>query len=218
MKASTTLEARLSQEKVKEVYDGLARIYDAWGALTEGRARRRGIELSRIQKGESVLDVAVGTGLILADLVKLNPTGLNAGIDISGGMLQKARARLKDSPARVELKQASAFEIPYPAAAFDLVMNGYMFDLMPVEAMPKILTEYRRVLKPGGRLVLVNMTRGVHFYQQFWEGVYKLNPRWLGGCRGVLLSDSLKAAGFRSIQREMISQFGFPSEIISAII
>src|SRR5512142_98507 len=112
MNRPVMVEARLSQDEVQEVYNGLAWIYDVWGALTEGRARARGIALAGVQDGESVLDVATGTGLILAELVQRNPTGFSAGIDISAGMLQKARARLKHAPARVELKQGSAFEIP----------------------------------------------------------------------------------------------------------
>ena len=62
--------------------------------------------------------------------------------------------------SRLELKQGSALEIPYPGGSFDLLFDGYMFDLMPFEAMPKILAEFRRVLKPGGRLVLINMAEG----------------------------------------------------------
>ncbi len=60
------------------------------------------------------------------------------------------------------------------------------------------------------------MTIGVHVYQRFWQTVYRVNPRWLGGCRGVLLTQAVQAAGFSQIQREMVSQFGFPSEIILA--
>ncbi len=210
------VDARLSQEEVKEVYNGLAWIYDVWGALTEGRARRRGIALARVQDGESVLDVATGTGLILAELVKRNPTGFNAGIDISTGMLQKARARLKNNPAHVELKQGSAFAIPYPDATFDLLTNGYMFDLMPVEAMPRILAEYRRVLKPGGRLVLTNMTMGERPGSQVYQWVYQVAPALMGGCRGVKLAGLLPEAGFQVEVREYHQQMLFPSEVLLA--
>ena len=95
-------------------------------------------------------------------------------------------------------------------------MNNYMFDLLPEQDFPVILREFKRVLKAGGRLVLVNMTRPAHFYQRIWETVYQVNPRWLGGCRGVLLLEHLRAAGFQNPTREMVSQFGFPSEIITA--
>ncbi len=60
------------------------------------------------------------------------------------------------------------------------------------------------------------MTKGTHFYEQFWEKLYTINPRWLGGCRGVLLTEALQTAGFRDPRREAMSQLGFPSEIIVA--
>jgi ubiquinone/menaquinone biosynthesis C-methylase UbiE len=95
-------------------------------------------------------------------------------------------------------------------------MNNFMFDLLPEQDFLKILAEFNRVLKPAGRIVLVNMTRSEHWYEQIWERVYRINARWLGGCRGVLLHDSLQAAGFTNIHRETVSQMGFPAEIITA--
>ncbi len=210
------IEARLSQEQVQKVYNGLAWMYDLWGANTEERARRRGIELAAIQDGECILDVATGTGLILADIVKINRTGLNVGMDISPGMLRKASARLKHPQARVELKQASALAIPYPDATFDLITNGYMFDLMPLEAMPRILAEFRRVLKPGGRMVLVNMTTGERKGSQMYQWIYQRFPALMGGCRGVRMAELLPPAGFQVVVREYHQQLGFPSEVILA--
>ena len=99
---------------------------------------------------------------------------------------------------------------------FDLLMNNYMFDLLPEMDFVDILKEFKRVLKPAGRIVLVNMTKGAHFYERFWETIYRINHRWLGGCRGVLLSEAMHQAGFTEIRRETVSQLGFPSEIISA--
>ena len=216
MNPPAKLEARLSQAQVKETYDGIAKIYDIWGALTEKRARRRGIQLANVRDGDAILDVAVGTGLILADIARINRSGLNAGIDISTGMLEKARARLKDSTSRVELKQASAFDIPYPDGTFDLVFNGYMFDLMPVEAMPKILSEFRRVLRRDGRLVMVNMTEGERPGSHIYERIYQRDPAALGGCRGVKMAGMLPQAGFQVLVREYHQQFLFPSEVILA--
>jgi hypothetical protein len=60
------------------------------------------------------------------------------------------------------------------------------------------------------------MTKGEYFYQHFWESIYRINPKWLGGCRGVLLSRAMQSVGFHNIHRETVSQLGFPSEIIAA--
>jgi len=216
MNQTDNIDGRLSQEKVRKLYDGMSRFYDLWGANTEGDARKAGIKLAQIQDGESILDVAVGTGLILSDVVRQNPGGFNAGIDISAGMLEKAQEKLVGITARVELKVCSAFEIPYPDRSFDLLLNGYMFDLMPFEAMPRILAEFRRVLKPEGRLVLINMTLGEQFGSQLYQWIYNLSPAIMGGCRGVRLSWPLENAGFQVISREYHQQLLFPSEVILA--
>ncbi len=211
-----TADGRLSQEHVHKLYDKLSPLYDLWGANTEGRARKRGIELAGIRDGESILDVATGTGLILVETARLNPNGFNAGIDISEGMLQKAREKMQGIPANVELRTSSAFEIPYPEQTFDLITNGYMFDLMPFEVMPKILAEFKRVLKPDGRLVLIDMTVGERFGSQIYQSIYNLSPSIMGGCRGIHMSGPLQVAGFQVVTREYNQQMLFPSEVILA--
>jgi ubiquinone/menaquinone biosynthesis C-methylase UbiE len=211
--------AKLDKPEVVAVYSKMAFFYNVWGSLTESRAREKAILRAGIQDGQAVLEVAVGTGLTFFEILKANPNGENVGIDLTPAMLEKARLQAAKSGAvNYQLTTGDAYALQFPDQHFDLVMNNYMFDLLPEQDFLTVLAEFKRVLKPGGRLVLVNMTRGEHFYQQIWEGVYKLNPRWLGGCRGVLLGTTLKVAGFRNIEREMISQFGFPSEIISATI
>ena len=218
MNQTEIVDGRLSQEEVRNLYNGLSRFYDLWGTNTEGHARRRGIQLAQIQNGETILDVAAGTGSILADVVRQNFKGFNAGIDISAGMLEKARKKLNGTSANVELKVGSAFEIPYPDHTFDLLFNGYMFDLMPFEVMPKILAEFKRVLKPTARLVLMNMTIGERFGSQIYQRLYNISPAIMGGCRGVRMTESLENAGFRVNTREYHQQLLFPSEVILAFI
>src|SRR2546427_12633510 len=66
-------ERTLTKTEVVTVYARAARFYDLWGRLTETRARRRALELARVRDGESVLEVAVGTGLAFADLFPPQP-------------------------------------------------------------------------------------------------------------------------------------------------
>jgi ubiquinone/menaquinone biosynthesis C-methylase UbiE len=209
--------AKLSKPEVIKVYSQNAPVYDIWGILTESKARKRSLALARIRDGELILEVAVGTGLTFHEILKANPHGHNTGIDLTPAILEKARRRAAQSGLNnYDLSHGDAYNLQYPDQQFDLLVNNYMFDLLPEEDFITVLTEFKRVLKPGGRLVLINMTKGIHFYQRFWEAVYHLNPKWLGGCRGVLLSPALKAAGFEHIHRETVSQLGFPSEIIIA--
>jgi ubiquinone/menaquinone biosynthesis C-methylase UbiE len=128
------LDARVPQNEIAGIYDSLSSIYDLWGNLTESRARNRALELAEIKNGQKVLEVAVGTGLAFYEIVKQNPDGTNIGIDISAGMLKKAQKRLNQlSGANYELKQASAFQLEAEEEQFDVLINNYMFDLIPFQ-------------------------------------------------------------------------------------
>ena len=209
--------ARLNKIEVVQVYSRIAWFYDAWGNLAESRARRRALELAGVRNGEAVLEVAVGTGLTFRELLKANPDGQNHGVDLTEAMLAKARDKVRDSGARYDLSVGDAYDLRFAHATFDVLMNNYMFDLLPEPDFERVLTQFRRVLKPNGRLVLVNMTQGERFHQRLYETIYRINPGWMGGCRGVRLSEAIRRVGFRNVTREMISQVGFPSEILTAI-
>jgi ubiquinone/menaquinone biosynthesis C-methylase UbiE len=210
-------EARLTQAEIKTVYDRLSGVYNLWARIAESKARQRALELAEIRDGQSVLEVAVGTGLAFEEIVKRNPHGRNIGLDISEGMLTKAKQRLaKCKQGNYELKPGSAFEIPYPPASFDILLNNYLFDLIPSEEMGRIVKEFWRVLKPGGTLVLANMTLPKSWTHGFYEKVYNFSPKLMGGCRGVQMAEGLARQGFRVEPPEYITQFGFPSEVLRA--
>jgi len=95
-----------------------------------------------------------------------------------------------------------------------------MFDLLPLKDMPVILSQFRRVLKAGGRLVLVNMSKEQPENRTWWGRLYQRLPRsWaaylLGGCRPVLLESLVQDAGFCEVRREFIRGL-LPSEIVTA--
>ncbi len=215
----TIVAAKLDKEDVVDVYSQTAPVYDLWGSLTETKARKKALILANIQNGESILEVAIGTGLTFREIIRANPGGQNIGIDLTPAMLDKARSRVAKSRANnYQISVGDAYDLKFTDHQFDLLMNNYMFDLLPEKDFIPVLKEFKRVLKPHGRIVLVNMTKGEHFYQRFWEAVYRINPRWLGGCRGVFLSQAMQTVGFKNIYRETTSQMGFQSEIISASI
>jgi ubiquinone/menaquinone biosynthesis C-methylase UbiE len=211
------LDARVSQKQIGAVYDRIAPIYDIWGKLTESRARNRAIELAEIKDGQSILEVAVGTGLAFYEIVKRNPNGINTGIDLSKGMLKKAKKRVsRISRANYSLSVGTAFNLRVEDESIDTLVNNYMFDLIPFADMDKILMEFKRVLKKGGRLVLVNMTEGERFGSVLYDFIYNISPKSLGGCRGVKLTKRLQQHEFRVEVREYYQQMLFPSEVILA--
>lgn len=209
--------AAVPQTQIPSLYDRIARVYDFWGWLTERRARTRALELAAVRDGESVLEVAVGTGLAFRELVRSNPRGRTHGIDLSPGMLTRAERKVRAFPGHWCLARGSALALPFPDGGFDLLLNNYMFDLLSMAEMERALAEFHRVLRPGGRLVLVNMTHGESAPTRLFEAAYRLSPRLMGGCRGVRLAPLLERSGFRlSRPREFIAQSFFPSEVLHA--
>ena len=212
-----TLEAAVAQSEIGPLYDKLSGYYDIWAKLTESRAQKRALELARIHDGTRILEVAVGTGLVFQQIVRRNPHGENTGIDLSRGMLLKARHRLsKHNFINYHLVHGSAMALQIQSDSIDLLMNNYMFDLIPYPEMATVLSEFHRVLKPGGRLVLVNMTRGQNSGSNIYDRFSGCFPRLFGGCRGVQMGAILQRHRFRVRTREYIQQCLFPSEVIVA--
>lgn len=210
-------EARLDKSEVPDTYRRIASLYDAWARLTESKARERCLAMAAIQDGESVLEVAVGTGLAFERILEANPSGWNEGVDLTDAMLARAERRAAATgQTNFRLRVGDAYALDFDDASFDVLINNYMFDLLPDKDFPRVLDEFERVLRPGGRLLMVNMTSGERWYNALWPLIYKVNPAMLGGCRGVSLVPYLEATGFARIEREYISQSTFPSEVISA--
>ncbi|MCA9958194.1 MAG: methyltransferase domain-containing protein [Anaerolineales bacterium] len=217
MSDEACLPAQYDKRDIVRHYNNMSTRYDLWGRLTESKARTRCLELAAIQDGEAVLEVAVGTGLAFQEVLRHNPSGRNEGMDLTPQMLAQAQQKAAQvGHNNYTLRLGDAYQLDYPAATFDVLINNYMFDLLPEGDFVMVLREFGRVLRPGGRLVLVNMTRAWLWHQKIWQWAYTQNPRWTGGCRGVNLTSSLQAAGFRLTQRDAISQMTLPSEAILA--
>jgi ubiquinone/menaquinone biosynthesis C-methylase UbiE len=206
-------------ERVLRAYTRLAPFYEAWARLTEAGPRRRVLELAALRDGEAVLEVAIGTGAQLIELARRNPTGRTVGIELSDGMLAEARKKVAAAGVeqqQVELLRADALELPFQDQSFDLVVIAYMLDLLPRDDIPRALSEAGRVLRPGGRIVLSNMTIGERRRHRIWDALYARGVNLTANCRGVLAAPVLEEVGFEDIRREYMSQFGFPTEIVTA--
>ena len=213
---SQVLEAHQRRE-ASDVYTRLAPVYEAWARLTEAKPRRRVLELAGVRDGESILEVATGTGAQLVELARRNPSGETVGVELAPGMVAATRKRLERAGlGRVSVQEASALELPLPEESFDLLVNGYMLDLLPRDDIPRALREFHRVLRPGGRLVLSNMTKGERRRHRVWDALYARGINLTANCRGVLAAPVLEELGFTEIRREYLSQMGFPTEIVAA--
>ncbi|ARA92766.1 hypothetical protein AWN76_006045 [Rhodothermaceae bacterium RA] len=209
--------ARLAPSRIVPTYTWIAPVHDGLAWLVAAKARRLGLNRAAVRDGETVVEVAVGTGLSFRHLLLANPHGWTEGIDLTPAMLRRAERRAaRTGRTNYRLRLGNARALPYPDAYADLLVNSYMFDLLPVADFVPVLREFHRVLKPGGRLIMMNMTVGTRWIHHLWEGLYRLYPPLLGGCRGVAVAPYCEQAGFAHVRRAFVSQWSFPSEVIHA--
>jgi ubiquinone/menaquinone biosynthesis C-methylase UbiE len=145
---------------MKDPYRLTARWYDPiFEPINEG-LRLLGLRMFRPKKGMSILDVGCGTGVLLEFYRRYNCHLY--GIDTSPAMLAIAEKRLG---AGAELHRGSAAEMPYPDHSFDLVTSMMVLHEIKRPIQLAILDEIKRVLKPAGRLLLVDYNPGpVEFF------------------------------------------------------
>jgi len=201
--------------KMIQKYNLISPIYDIFGIVMEAKARARALELSGIKNGESVLEVAVGTGLNFREILRRNPNGWNEGIDISHKMLKRAQKRaIRTGILNYNLQLGDSRALPFADSTFDLLINQYMFDILPVTEYDRIVSEFRRVLKPDGRLILVNTTLPEKIRDRTLQWIFSVYPEAFSKCRGVLAEPYLEKFNFRDIQREYVVNLSFPSEVV----
>jgi ubiquinone/menaquinone biosynthesis C-methylase UbiE len=200
--------------RIVNAYSRLALVYDAWSALVESRSLDAALNLAAIRNGEAVLEVAVGTGVLFRNILRRNPAGRNTGIDLTEAMLRRARRKAARTRVPFELRQADARALPFADASFDVLVNCNMLGMLPDGALGGILGEFRRVLRPGGRLVIVMMMRPRN---RLAERVYRLLPVRLGCWRNVQIEPFVRSAGFAVVELEATKQLGIPSEILMAL-
>lgn len=207
---------------LRDLFDDTAADYDrveAAMALGSGRwYRRQALKRAGLIAGMSVCDVAVGTGLVAREAIGLSgPTGSVVGVDPSRGMLDQARAALG---LRAVLGVAE--QLPLADASFDFVSMGYA--LRHVADIRAAFAEFARVLKPGGRVCVLEIVRpegrvGRGLMSAYFRGVLPVLSRVAGRRRqtralwryywdtieqcvpGGVILDAMRDSGFRDVSR-----------------
>ena len=128
--------------------------------VTLGRERgirEQVLRLARLELGQSVLDVGCGTGtLAIAAKRQVGPTGTVYGIDASPEMIARANRKARKTSVEVTFENGLAEVLPFPDAHFDVVLSTVMLHHLPVKIRQQCAREIRRVLKPSGRVLVVD--------------------------------------------------------------
>ena len=148
--------------QVRGMFDRIAGIYDPLNsAMTVGlhhRWRERAADRAELGSGDAALDVCCGTGDFALELARrVGPTGSVVGSDFSDGMLELARTKAEGAAAPVSFEWGDALELPYDDAGFDAVTVG--FGVRNLADLDRGLAEMARVAKPGGRIVILEITQ-----------------------------------------------------------
>jgi demethylmenaquinone methyltransferase/2-methoxy-6-polyprenyl-1,4-benzoquinol methylase len=173
------------------MFDRLAAVYDPMNtAMTAGlhhRWRERAAELARVGPGDRVLDVATGTGDLAMELARrVSPGGQVVGCDFAEGMLDRARAKVAETSVaqvRPRFEWADAMDLPYGDDLFDAATVG--FGARNFSDLPRGLEEMARVVRPGGRVVVLEITTPTQpplslFYRLWFDRVVPALGRLAG--------------------------------------
>jgi len=209
-----------TKAETKAFYDKISHVYDLLAEHSEGPIRRAGLEKLAAQPGERVLEIGFGTGHSLVYLAQsVGPTGRVFGLDLSERMLDVARDNLHKAGLvdRVELSCGDGVRLPYPANSLNAIFMSFTLELFDSPEIPKVLDECKRVLRPGGRIVVAAVSKegnnGVILHVYEWSHQHFPN---LVDCRPIFVRQSLETAGFRIESSEM-KMMWVPVEVVLGI-
>lgn len=171
-------ESSLSKkEQVATMFDNIAGNYDFLNHfLSLGIDifwRKRLVRKLQKQKPQNILDVATGTADLAIAMMKIKPFNV-VGIDISNGMLEVGRKKIKqqDLEKTIQLQQADSEDLPFKDATFDAVTVS--FGARNFENLQKGLSEMARVLKPGGKIYILEFSKPTLFpFKQLYDFYFK---------------------------------------------
>ena len=205
--------------KIRSIFGDIAQVYDPMNRVITlgfwGSWQRTFLRLCAPKAGERCLDVATGTADLALMIARAAPGSHVTGLDLSREMLAVAERKIADQglSAQIDVVEGNALALPFPDATFDLVTCG--FGLRNFPDLPQALREMRRVLRPGGRALSLEVSRPTGRltfigFKIFFYGIVPLLGRAVGrgGSYGWLreshrtfpgraaLADLYRGAGF----------------------
>jgi ubiquinone/menaquinone biosynthesis C-methylase UbiE len=208
-----------SKDETRAFYDKISGVYDLLAEQSEGPVRQAGLDKLALAPGEQVLEIGYGTGHCLVQLAEaVGQEGKVFGIDLSEGMRKRAREQLEKEHLldRVELSCGDAIRLTYPDVSMDAIFMSFTLELFDSPEIPQVLAECKRVLRLGGRIGVVAITKEGKegFAVEAYEWTHQHFPNLLD-CRPIFVRRELEYAGF-SIRDATIMKMWVPVEIVVA--
>jgi len=171
----------------------------------------------------AVLEFGCGTGRFATRLLetKLPAGAAYLGLDVSPTMVRLAREALAPwrGRARVELSDGST-TLPVADGEYDRFLSTYVLDLLSPSDSARLLDEAYRALRPGGLLALASLTPGStppsRALAGLWKGLWRIDPRAVGGCRPVELAALVAPERWRVRDQLTVTKWALSSEVLVA--
>jgi demethylmenaquinone methyltransferase/2-methoxy-6-polyprenyl-1,4-benzoquinol methylase len=216
---SEILRVFQSKGERKAFYDKIAKVYDLLAEHSEQPMREAGLRKLAAAAGERILEIGFGTGHCLVELARsVGPTGMVYGIDISEEMLALTRKLLENEQVadRVQAQCGDAEALPYDDASLDGVFMSFTLELFDTPEIPRVLAECKRVLRRGGRLAVVAISKEGKqgFVIRAFEWTHRHFPN-LMDCRPIYVRRAIEKAGF-VIRDAATDHMWVPVEIVLA--
>lgn len=203
-----------SKSQARKYYSQISKFYD-WLTAGEKRFIKKGVDLLGIKPGEKIVDVGCGTGTGIKYIQKkLSPKGSLIGFDLSHQMLLESQTKLESDQSGSHLVQGDTAKSPFKPDQFDGILCTFTLELFPKRDIPNVLNEFRRILKPGGRLVILSLAQEPHTIAVgIYEWLHKQFPVAFD-CRPIPLSAFLQDLSFEIKVSETELYWGLPIESV----
>jgi demethylmenaquinone methyltransferase/2-methoxy-6-polyprenyl-1,4-benzoquinol methylase len=208
-----------TKRETKAFYNKIAHVYDLLAEHSERAVREAGVKMLAPRSGEHLLEIGFGTGRVLVELAKaVGATGRVLGLDIAENML----AQTKDLVERegvadhVSLDCGDAEDPPYPSDSVDGIFMCFTLELFDTPEIPRVLAQCKRVMRPGGRIVVVAVSKEGKqgLIIRAFEWTHRHFPN-LMDCRPIYARRAVEAAGF-VVEESTIESMWVPVEVVRA--
>jgi ubiquinone/menaquinone biosynthesis C-methylase UbiE len=209
---------RSMSDRTRRIYDLLARVYPLSTYFFHSKAHRHAVQISGIEDGMRVLEVATGSGEMFRRLISANPGGQTIGLDLSPKMAARTQrvARRKFPSATAECQAVDARLMPFRDEQFDAVVCCYLLELLSANDIQVVLRELRRVLKRHGTFTLVLIGEHTRLFNHAYRVCGRLAPAFWGRQVEQRVPELLDCAGFDIVTDEAVRQGFYPSRVICA--